>query len=86
MLYTIPGEKEKNAGYQHFLLFPQCFPKLSSVGSLKVGKVWLRVKPMPDSVSPNVAISKLHVLFGEEYLLIGQFNLYPRSDCSFCAV
>ena len=31
-------EKEKNAGYQHFLLFPQCFPK-PSVGSLKVGIV-----------------------------------------------
>ena len=28
--------KGENAGYQHVLLFPQCFPKLSSVGSLKV--------------------------------------------------
>ena len=27
--------KEENAGYQHFLLFPQCFPKPSSLGSLK---------------------------------------------------
>ena len=25
---------------QHFLLFPQCFPKPSSLGSLKVGMVW----------------------------------------------
>ena len=25
--------KGENAGYQHFLLFPQCFPKLSSLGS-----------------------------------------------------
>ena len=32
--------KEENAGYQHFLLFPQCFPKPSSLGSLKVGTVW----------------------------------------------
>ena len=24
--------KEENAGYQHFLLFPQCFQKASSVG------------------------------------------------------
>ena len=23
--------KEENAGYQHFLFFPQCFPKPSSV-------------------------------------------------------
>ena len=31
--------KEENAGYQHFLLFAQCFPKLSSSGLLKVGIV-----------------------------------------------
>ena len=29
--------KGENAGYQHFLLFPQCFPKPSTLGSLKVG-------------------------------------------------
>ena len=34
--------KEENAGYQHFLLFPQCFPKPSLSGSLKVGIVWCR--------------------------------------------
>ena len=32
--------KGENAGYQHFLLNPQCFPKLSNSGSLKVGIVW----------------------------------------------
>ena len=32
--------KGKNAGYQHFLLFQQCFQKPSSLGSLKVGIVW----------------------------------------------
>ena len=32
--------KGENAGYQHFLLFPQCFPKPSSLESLKVGIVW----------------------------------------------
>ena len=36
--------KEENAGYQHFLLFPQCFQKASSLGSLKVGIVRQRVK------------------------------------------
>ena len=30
----------KNAGNQHFLHFPQCFQKLSFLGSLKVGIVW----------------------------------------------
>ena len=28
--------KGENAGYQHFLLFPQCFQKPSYTGSLKV--------------------------------------------------
>ena len=32
--------KGENAGYQHFLLFPQCFSEPSSVGSLKVRIVW----------------------------------------------
>ena len=32
--------KGENAAYQHFLLFPQCFQKLSLSGSLKVGIVW----------------------------------------------
>ena len=32
--------KEENAGYQHFLLFPKCFQKPPSLGSLKVGIVW----------------------------------------------
>ena len=31
--------KGENAGYQHFLLFPQCFPN-PSLGSLKVEIVW----------------------------------------------
>ena len=29
--------KGENAGYQHFHLFPQCFPKTTSLGSLKSG-------------------------------------------------
>ena len=32
--------KGENAGYQHFLLFPQCFGKASFSRSLKVGIVW----------------------------------------------
>ena len=31
--------KGKNAGYQHFLLFLQCFQKASFLGSFKVGIV-----------------------------------------------
>ena len=32
--------KGENAGYQHFLLFPQCFQEAFYSGSLKVGIVW----------------------------------------------
>ena len=32
-------EKADNAGHQHFILFPQCFKKVSSLGSLKAGIV-----------------------------------------------
>ena len=41
--------KGENAGYHHFLLFPQCFQEASStLGLLKVGVVWLRVKALTD--------------------------------------
>ena len=39
-------EKVENAGYRHFLLFPQCLPKLSVSGSLKLRIVWLRLTVM----------------------------------------
>ena len=32
--------KGENAGYQHFLLFPQCFQKSYTPESLKVEIVW----------------------------------------------
>ena len=39
--------KGENAGYQHFLLFLQCFQKPFSSRSLKVGIVWEKVKSPP---------------------------------------
>ena len=38
-LENIVGKGE-NAGYQHFLLFSQCFPKSSTAELQKVGLVW----------------------------------------------
>ena len=35
MIENIMG-KEENAGYQHFLLFPQCFPKAFSFSVSKI--------------------------------------------------
>ena len=45
MIYVFDGieniaGKRENAGYQHFLLFPQCFQKAHHSGSLKVRTVW----------------------------------------------
>ena len=42
-LESIVGKGE-NAGYQHFLLFLQCFQKRFVSGSSKVGIVWQRIK------------------------------------------
>ena len=39
MVENIVGKGE-NAGYQHFLLFPQCFQKVPFTGSSKVGTMW----------------------------------------------
>ena len=39
MIENIVG-KEENAGYQHFLLFPQCFQKAFSSSASKVVIVW----------------------------------------------
>ena len=43
--------KGENAGYQHFLLFPQCFQKPTFPEMLKVGVMWLRVE-RPSSQGP----------------------------------
>ena len=36
--------KGENAGYQHFLLFPQCLQKASTSGVFKQGIVWSRIE------------------------------------------
>ena len=38
--------KGENAGYQHFLLFPQYFKFASFPGSLKVDILWQRVNEL----------------------------------------
>ena len=40
MVENIVGGKGDNAGYQHCLLFPQCFQKASSPSAWRVGIVW----------------------------------------------
>ena len=40
--------KEENAGYQHFLLFPQCFENAPFPESSKGVIVWKWVNDLPD--------------------------------------
>ena len=41
--------KGENTGYQHFLLFAQCFKKASFSGSIRVKIVWSRVDKSHDN-------------------------------------
>ena len=45
---NIVGTGENACSIQHFLLFPQCFPKCSFIGSLILMIVWDRVNSLPD--------------------------------------
>ena len=51
-------EKGENDGFQHFLLFPQCFQKASFSGSLKVGIVWERVNCLPHNPDFQLPVVK----------------------------
>ena len=66
------AEKGENAGYQHFLLSPQCFPNPSSLGLLKVGIVWeifkvLRAQP--------TRVGGSHILFAMSVCLFVCFDM-----------
>ena len=51
--------KGENAGYQHFLLFPQYFQKASFSGLLKVGIVCLRVKVLSERQQVIIRLASL---------------------------
>ena len=53
--------KGENAGYQHFLLFPQCFQKASFSGSLKDGIVRKRANSLPNNKMKAFTDNKLNV-------------------------
>ena len=60
MVENIVGKGE-NADYEHFLLFPQFFPKGSCTGSLKVVIVWKRVNYSKKVSEMNVAVNMLMI-------------------------
>ena len=57
-------EEGENAGYQHFLLFPECFPNPSSLESLEVTILWERVNPFQDGKLS--VFSKVKVFAGDK--------------------
>ena len=71
MVENIVGKGE-NAGYQHFLLLPQCFQRVSFSGSLKVGIVWYRVNPFPNKpwFIRFCSVGLLKTLWEKEKLLV----------------
>ena len=63
--------KGENAAYQHFLLFPQCFQKLSFLEVLKVGIVWWRVNM---SHSSGIGTELSWTGYGHAFLIIEPRN------------
>ena len=70
----------ENAGYQHFLLFPQCFHKPSCPRSLKVGIVWERVKC---DTKNNFCFGKSRTFLEKEKILVSQYKIFISPNCSF---
>ena len=77
--------KGDNAGYQHFLLFPQFFQKASFSGSLKVGVVWKRVK-QPFSRTIFVFFLINFVDLKVISFLIGQIILFSHSEVVYLSI
>ena len=65
--------KGENVGYQHFLLFPKCFQKLSLSGLLKPMIVWYRVK---EYLEINTQDQIMLSLKSEFYLQFKNWNYY----------
>ena len=55
--------KGENAGYQHFLLFPPCFPRCSFIGFLNVMIVWERFNSFTSYESLRSAQTDMNATF-----------------------
>ena len=70
--------KGENAGYQHFLLFQQCFQKLS----LDLETKWLPAfSPFPTMFSKGVGGFGDNLPFGHEPFFLKQTQFSPSSAC-----
>ena len=72
--------KGENAGYQHFLLFPQCFQKCPFSRSLKVWILWKKVKSI---FSTNLIRRQNSPRYAENLRIHKKFQ--PTSACMDCA-
>ena len=80
MVENIVGKGE-NAGYQHFLLFPQCFQKSFSYGVVKGRDCVVRVNPFPNKpyFSRVCSTSLLKTLWRNEKLLLTINFSFPHN-------
>ena len=73
--------KGENAGYQHFLLFPQCFQKASFQEASKGVIVWEWVNPFPNK--PRFLCVRrsvlLNTLWEKEKFLVMSYFSFSRS-------
>ena len=87
--------KGENAGYQHFLFFPQCLQNALYSGSLKVGTVWERVKEVNLfnwmsnlnnflSTEKNTRTQKIHKMYYFLFLVKHLDTILSLSQTSPC--
>ena len=88
MVENIVGEGE-NAGYQHFLLLPQCFQKALSSGDSKVVTVWKGVETAWLDFFPDVADQSAHnvqknPIFTKQYNILdfSKFEVFLERELS----
>ena len=76
--------KGENAGYQQFLLFPQCFQKASFSGPLKFVIVWSRVKLLSLSKVGLVKSKNIHIVKKIDATLMIRYVLLKVPIAAHC--
>ena len=71
-------KKGENAGYQHFLLFLQCFPKAFRTGSLNILIMFKRVKSLTKHLKGIDQRSDCTHIFGFSRIRVVVLNAHPH--------
>ena len=81
--------KEENAGYQHFLLFPQCFQKASFSGleksglcgkELKHGLFWDELIYFSNSISRQYKEGSIFIFQGRDVFSVSKSRRYKKGN------